>query len=229
VTPADLSRPLPVVVEDGATFRENAEKKALAFARFSGRLSLADDSGLCVDALGGAPGVISARWSEDVAPGDLPRQARDQANNRKLLAALAGRPEAHRGAAYVAVLSLAWPDGRIEASLEGTCRGRIALAPRGEGGFGYDPLFIPCGGTQEAPPSPRDASAAPQPVAGRSPAPPPLAPGQPHPAVPALASETMAELPPEAKDALSHRGAAFRALRPVLARLATLDVPKGTG
>ena len=79
VTPADLGRPVPEVVEDGATFRENAEKKAVAFARFAGLPSLADDSGLCVDALGGAPGVFSARWSEDVAAGALPRQARDQA------------------------------------------------------------------------------------------------------------------------------------------------------
>jgi len=188
VTPADLSRPLPEVVEDGATFRENAEKKALAFARFSGRLSLADDSGLCVDALGGAPGVISARWSEDVAPGDLPRLARDRANNAKLLAALQGVPDERRGGRYVAVLSLAWPDGRVEASVEGTCRGLIATAPSGTGGFGYDPLFV----VSEPP-------------------------------------RTMAELAPEEKDAISHRGAAFRALRPVLARLTTLDVPRGNG
>jgi XTP/dITP diphosphohydrolase len=186
VTPAALGGPLPEVVEDGASFRENAEKKARAFARASGRVALADDSGLCVDALDGAPGLVSARWSEPEAPGALPRQARDQRNNQKLLAGLAGQPEDRRGAAYVAVLALAGPDGRILASVEGRCRGRIGTAPRGTGGFGYDPLFV---------------------AEGRA--------------------LTMAELPPEEKDALSHRGAAFRALRPVLERLAALDEPGG--
>ena len=178
VTPADLGRPLPEVLEDGATFAENAAKKAVAFARFSGRVALADDSGLCVDALQGAPGVFSARWSEDVAPGRT-GLARDLANNDKLLAA----PRRSLGwparAAYLAVLALAGPDGAILASVEGRCPGRIGRAPRGSGGFGYDPLFIPEG-----------------------------------------RALTMAELPPEEKDALSHRGAAFRALRPALARLA---------
>lgn len=186
VTPEALGAPLPEVVEDGATFRENAEKKARAFALASRRLALADDSGLCVDALDGAPGVVSARWSEPEAPGALSRQARDRRNNEKLLAALAGQPEERRGAEYVAVLSLAGPDGRILASVEGRCRGRIARAPRGGGGFGYDPLFVAQGRTL-----------------------------------------TMAELPPDQKNALSHRGAAFRALRPVLTRLAALDEPKG--
>jgi len=190
VSPSDLARPLPEVVEDGATFRENAEKKALAFARFAGMAALADDSGLCVDALDGAPGVFSARWSEDVAPA-LVEEARDRANNEKLLASLAGQPEDRRGAAYVAVLSVALPDGTVAASVEGTCRGRIGREPRGTGGFGYDPLFIPA----EGPFPPQ--------VVGRA--------------------LTMAELEPEAKDALSHRGAAFRALRPALSRLAGLD------
>jgi XTP/dITP diphosphohydrolase len=186
VTPAALGAPLPEVVEDGATFRENAEKKARAFALASGRVALADDSGLCVDALDGAPGVVSARWSEPESPGALPRQARDRRNNEKLLAGLAGVPPDRRGAAYLAVLALAGPDGRILASVEGRCRGRIGTAPRGTGGFGYDPLFLAEGGTL-----------------------------------------TMAELPPGEKDALSHRGAAFRALRPVLERLAALDEPEG--
>ncbi len=186
VTPEALGAPLPEVLEDGATFRENAEKKARAFALASGRLALADDSGLRVDALGGAPGVVSARWSEPEAPGALDRLERDQRNNQKLLAELAGVPKERRGAEYVAVLSLAGPDGRILASVEGRCRGRILKAPRGGGGFGYDPLFV---------------------AEGRA--------------------LTMAELPPEEKDALSHRGAAFRALRPVLARLAALDEPEG--
>jgi XTP/dITP diphosphohydrolase len=187
VTPADLGRPLPEVEEDGATFRANAEKKARAFARFAGMLALADDSGLCVDALDGAPGVRSARWSAQEAPG-LAGAARDLANNSKLLAALAGQPKDRRGGGYVAVLSLARPDGVVVGSVEGTCRGHIAREPRGSGGFGYDPLFVPEG-----------------------------------------RALTMAELPPAEKDALSHRGAAFRALRPVLAHLATLDEPKGTG
>ena len=182
ITPAGLGGPLPEVVEDGASFRENAEKKARAFALASRRVALADDSGLCVDALDGAPGIYSARWSELQAPGPLQPGERDRRNNQKLLAELAGRPGGRRGAAYVAVLSLAGPDGRILASVEGRCRGTIGEAPRGEGGFGYDPLFIPEG---------RDL--------------------------------TMAELPPEEKDAVSHRGAAFRALRPVLGRLAALD------
>jgi XTP/dITP diphosphohydrolase len=187
VTPAQLGAPLPEVVEDGASFRENAEKKARAFALASGRLALADDSGLCVDALGGAPGIFSARWSEAEAPGALARPERDRVNNDKLLRALAGRPAEQRGAAYVAVLSLAGPDGGLLASVEGRCRGRIGPAPRGTGGFGYDPLFLVEGGAL-----------------------------------------TMAELTPTEKDARSHRGAAFRALRPVLERLAALDEPRET-
>jgi XTP/dITP diphosphohydrolase len=185
VTPAAQGGPLPAVVEDGASFAENAEKKARAFALASGRLALADDSGLCVDALDGAPGIFSARWSEPEAPGPLAREARDRRNNQKLLAALAGRAKDQRGAAYVAVLALAGPDGRLLASVEGRCRGRIGKAPRGTGGFGYDPLFV---------------------AEGRA--------------------LTMAELPPGEKDGLSHRGAAFRALRPVLERLAALDEAK---
>jgi XTP/dITP diphosphohydrolase len=185
VTPAGLGAPLPEVVEDGASFRENAEKKARAFTLASGRPALADDSGLCVDALGGEPGIRSARWSEAEAPGPLPAEDRDRRNNQKLLEALVGQPGERRGAAYVAALALAGPDGRILASVEGRCRGRIGLAPLGAGGFGYDPLFL---------------------AEGRS--------------------LTMAELPPAEKDALSHRGAAFRALRPVLKRLAALDEAK---
>ena len=186
VTPEALGAPLPEVVEDGASFRENAEKKARAFALASGRVALADDSGLCVDALDGAPGIFSARWSEAEVPGALPRQERDRHYNQKLLAALAGQPTGRRGAAYLAVLSLAAPDGSILASVEGRCRGRIGRAPRGAGGFGYDPLFV---------------------AEGRA--------------------LTMAELTPAEKDGMSHRGAAFRALRPVLERLAALDEARG--
>ena len=145
LSPAELGRPLPEVLEDGASFAENAAKKARAFARLAGVPALADDSGLAVDALGGAPGVISARWSEDLDPRPLPRAERDLANDRKLLAALARIDDPGRGAAYVAVLAVAAPDGRLLASAEGRCRGRIARSPRGGGGFGYDPLFVPDG------------------------------------------------------------------------------------
>lgn len=199
VSPEDLGRDLPEVEEDGATFQANAEKKAAAYARFAGMPALADDSGLSVDALGGAPGVRSARWSDE-EPGPAPaspvcelaegaaaelgpvagRAARDERNNDKLLRSLAGLPDGRRGAEYEAVLSVARADGTIVASVTGVCRGRIGHARRGSGGFGYDPLFVP------------DAQD------GR----------------------TMAELSPEEKDALSHRGDAFRKLRPWLERIA---------
>ncbi len=198
VSPDELGRPLPEVEEDGATFRENAEAKAAAWARWSGLHALADDSGLCVDALAGAPGVRSARWS-DLDPGPEPsspvcelaglaggelgpeagRAARDERNNDKLLASLGGTEDARRGAEYQAVLSVARPDGSVVESVTGRCRGRIGHARRGTGGFGYDPLFVAT-------------------ADGR----------------------TMAELTPDEKDAISHRGEAFRRMRPVLARLA---------
>jgi XTP/dITP diphosphohydrolase len=180
LSPDELGRPLPEVEEGGETFEENAAKKAREWGRFSGLHAVADDSGLCVDALGGAPGVRSARWSEELRPGPLPRDARDEANNDLLLARLAGVPEAERGAEYRAVLALAAPDGSLLASVRGVCRGRIGGVPRGSGGFGYDPLFV----------------------------------------AEAQLDRTMAELSPEAKDAISHRGAAFRLLLPHLAALA---------
>ena len=142
VSPADLGRALPEVEEDGRTFEENARKKAVAHARASGLHALADDSGLCVDALWGQPGIRSARWSEEEAPG-LAGAARDRANNEKLLRALRGVFPEHRGAEYRAVVALSSPDGTVLASTEGSCRGVIGEAPRGEGGFGYDPLFLP--------------------------------------------------------------------------------------
>jgi len=185
LAPEELGRHLPEVEEDGATFEENAAKKAVEWARFSGLHAVADDSGLCVDGLGGAPGVWSARWSEEVQPGALPRHARDEANNDLLLARLEGRREGERGAEYRAVLVLAAPDGGVLAVVRGVCRGQIGWERRGTEGFGYDPLFLP------------DAQPAP---AGRL--------------------LTMAELSPAAKDAISHRGAAFRLLLPYLARLA---------
>jgi XTP/dITP diphosphohydrolase len=122
--------------EDAVTYEENALVKARAVARFVGGPALADDSGLEVDALGGAPGVRSSRYAGP---------ARDpQANNEKLLRELDGVPERDRGARFVCVAALASPDGR-EWLARGEVEGRIAAAPRGTGGFGYDPLFIPKG------------------------------------------------------------------------------------
>ncbi len=132
---AETGAALPEVEEDAPDFAGNAEKKARAIAEHAGHLALGDDSGLCVDALGGAPGVYSARYSG--AEGEW----RDAANNEKLLAELQGVPEAQRGASFVCALSLVAPDGRVW-QVEGRCHGRIALVPRGEGGFGYDPLFV---------------------------------------------------------------------------------------
>ena len=131
---ADVAGDLPEVVEDGDTFEANAIKKAVTLARASGLLTLADDSGLEVDALGGAPGVYSARYAGEPSC--------DTANNRKLLGALEGASD--RRARFRCVIALAVPDGRA-ATVDGRCEGRIADAPRGEGGFGYDPLFIPDG------------------------------------------------------------------------------------
>ncbi|NDY41707.1 XTP/dITP diphosphatase [Dissulfurirhabdus thermomarina] len=157
---------VPEVVEDGATFLENALKKARTVASATGCLALADDSGLVVDALGGAPGVHSARYAGE--------DADDDANNRKLLAELAGVPEAARTARFVCVVAVADPSGAW-TSAEGTCEGRIAPAPAGSGGFGYDPVFY----------------------------------------VPELGA-TMAEVPPEVKNRISHRAAALATLKPRL-------------
>ena len=126
--------PAPEIVEDGDTFAANARKKASETARALGQWVLADDSGLAVDALGGAPGVLSARYAG--AHGD------DEANNRKVLAALAGLPDSRRGAAFVCSLAVADPKGTIRLEADGVCRGRIIDAPRGANGFGYDPLFL---------------------------------------------------------------------------------------
>jgi XTP/dITP diphosphohydrolase len=124
-------------VEAFETFEENALAKAHYFARKTGELALADDSGLCVDALDGAPGVRSRRF----APVDEARGERqDGANNRHLLALLADVPDERRTARYVCAAAAAWPDGR-ELVRTGTCGGVILREPRGTGGFGYDPLF----------------------------------------------------------------------------------------
>jgi len=120
------------VEEDGETFEENALKKAREAVRLSGLDALADDSGLCVDALGGAPGVYSARYAGE--------NADDAANNQKLLEALAGVPDQKRTAAFVCCAALCRADGS-EVMARGRVEGRILRAPRGGNGFGYDPLF----------------------------------------------------------------------------------------
>ena len=164
--------------ETGATFEANAALKARHAARTTGLPALADDSGLEVDALGGGPGVRTRRYAGE--------HATDAENNAKLLAALDGLPPGRRGARYVCILALARPDdagprGGIPLTLvRGTCRGRIATAPRGNGGFGYDPIFEP---RSEAP-------------GGR----------------------TLGEWSAEAKNAISHRGAAARRMSPILRR-----------
>ncbi len=155
------------VVEDQPTFEGNARKKALANMEMTSMPTLADDSGLEVDALGGRPGVHSARY----APGD------DLARMQKLLQELTGVPEELRGAAFKCVLCLALPGGKVLIE-EGECRGRILHEPRGRGGFGYDPIFF----------------------------------------IPEL-GKTMAELSSEEKSRISHRGNAFRKMRPHLAAL----------
>ena len=122
-------------IEDGLTFSENAFKKAKEIAEISGCASLADDSGICVDALNGAPGVYSARFSG----GD------DEDNNRLLLEKLMGKK--NRKAHYCCAVSLVYPDGR-RLDAEGYMYGEITDLPRGDRGFGYDPLFVPVGETR---------------------------------------------------------------------------------
>jgi XTP/dITP diphosphohydrolase len=130
-------------IEDGATFEVNAAIKARFGLRASGLPTLADDSGIEVDALGGGPGVRTRRYAGE--------DATDETNNQKLLAALGGLPPERRGARYVCVLALALPEvagprgGVPIIKARGTCRGRIATEPRGTGGFGYDPIFEPNG------------------------------------------------------------------------------------
>lgn len=133
--------PLPEVVEDAETFVGNARKKAIEIAAHSGLATIADDSGLEVDALGGAPGVRSARFAADA--GRAPEPSKDAANNACLLDELAGRSD--RSARFRCVLVLALPDGTVALTTEGSVEGRILEAPRGDGGFGYDPLFLPEG------------------------------------------------------------------------------------
>jgi len=122
------------VVEDADTFAGNARKKASETARALGHWVLADDSGLSVDALNGAPGVFSARYAG--THGD------DDANNRKVLEALKDVPDEKRGAAFICALALADPSGVIRLESAGACRGRIVREIRGHHGFGYDPMFL---------------------------------------------------------------------------------------
>jgi XTP/dITP diphosphohydrolase len=136
--------------EDGATFAENARAKAQYYARAAGMWALADDSGLVVDALGGEPGVRSARYAADDCPPTATRHAIDQANNAKLLGALAGVSDDRRAARFVCHLALS--DGAATLlETDGVVEGRIGHEPRGVGGFGYDPLFfIPAAGCTTA-------------------------------------------------------------------------------
>jgi len=178
----------PEVAETGATFAENALLKARAIAGYTGLPAVADDSGLCVDALNGMPGVLSARWAG--AHGD------DEANLRLVLAQIADVPEERLGAQFVCAAALVVPlsgserhrketsagqdEGKAcrEQVSEGVVRGRLIREPRGENGFGYDPIFV--------------------------------ADGQ---------QITTAEMEPDAKDQISHRGRALRGLTPAIAAL----------
>ncbi|BBM81938.1 RdgB/HAM1 family non-canonical purine NTP pyrophosphatase [Candidatus Uabimicrobium amorphum] len=135
VTAKDLGITLPDVVEDGSTYEENAAKKALAFNKFSGLPAIADDSGLEVDALDGEPGIYSGRWSGENGE----NQSRE--NNKKLLTLLQGVPFEKRTAKFVCVIVLA-VDGEVKITTRGECPGVIIEELRGQGGFGYDPLFF---------------------------------------------------------------------------------------
>jgi XTP/dITP diphosphohydrolase len=132
LVPLDRVGPCVVPPEGGESFQVNARRKAEAVAGSTGFLSLADDSGLEVDALGGKPGVLSARFGG--------HQATDADRNRLLLESLRDIPPERRTARFRCVVAIAKPDGQVQ-SAEGTCEGRIALAPRGTNGFGYDPVF----------------------------------------------------------------------------------------
>lgn len=129
---------MPEVAETGTTFEENALLKAAETARRTGCVAVADDSGLEVDALGGAPGVYSARYGNDVPA--LEGESRDQRNTRKLLAALQGVPEARRGCRFVCCMAVCTPAGK-HITMRGTWEGRVLEAPCGSNGFGYDPVF----------------------------------------------------------------------------------------
>ena len=169
---ADAFAALPDVAETGSTFAANALLKARAAAAYTGMPSIADDSGLCVDALNGMPGILSARWAG--AHGD------DEANLDLVLAQLSDTPDERRGAHFFCAAAVAMPPGRHGEPgecrvVEGQIDGALVRARRGTGGFGYDPIFEPYG-----------------------------------------SSRTTAEMDASEKDAISHRGQAFRGLVPVL-------------
>ena len=167
LTVDDHEAPWPDVEETGDTYLENALLKAHAVAAALGVPAIADDSGIEVDALGGKPGPRSALFAgEDTS---------DERNLQALMRAVAGVPAGGRSARYRCVAAIAWPDGH-ELAAEGVCEGSLVPEPRGAGGFGYDPVFVPEG-----------------------------------------QARTMAELADREKDAISHRGRAFRALRELLA------------
>ncbi|MEH1013479.1 RdgB/HAM1 family non-canonical purine NTP pyrophosphatase [Micromonospora sp. CPCC 206060] len=159
----------PEVPETGLTFAENALLKAREGCRRTGLPTIADDSGLAVDALNGMPGVFSARWSG--GHGD------DRANLDLVLAQISDVPDEHRGAAFVCAVALVLPGGK-EHLVDGRQPGRLLRTPRGEGGFGYDPIFLGDGQTR-----------------------------------------TNAELTPDEKDAVSHRGKALRELAKLVAKV----------
>jgi XTP/dITP diphosphohydrolase len=163
----------PDVAETGVTFAENALIKARALAECTGLPAVAGDSGLCVDVLGGAPGVFSARWAG--------RHGDDAANLDLLLDQLSDISDVHRRAGFECAAALVTPEG-FEHVCTGVLRGRLATAPRGSGGFGYDPILVPDDQPDRA--------------AGQE--------------------LTGAELTAEEKNAISHRGKAFRALAPVI-------------
>ncbi|MFD0273814.1 RdgB/HAM1 family non-canonical purine NTP pyrophosphatase [Kitasatospora sp. NPDC127111] len=166
---ADAYPEIPDVPETGVTFAENALLKAHALARATGLPAVADDSGLCVDVLNGAPGIFSARWAG--------KHGDDRANLELLLAQLSDIGPDHRGAHFACAAALALPDG-TERVVEGRLLGTLRTAPAGDGGFGYDPILQPLGETR-----------------------------------------TCAEMTAEEKNAISHRGQAFRALAPVVREL----------
>lgn len=133
VCEGDLEKPLKEVKETGTTFEENAILKAKAGLDATGYISVADDSGICVDYLSGAPGIFSARYSGE--------HGNDQMNNQKLLVELDGVPKEERGAHYVSAIACVFPDGR-QFTVRGECYGYIDFKETGTCGFGYDPLFI---------------------------------------------------------------------------------------
>lgn len=132
VSPAEVDLELSTV-ENGSSYEENARIKAVEGAKASGLITLADDSGIEIDALGGAPGYLSARYLGE----DTPYQERF----RVILGEMAGRPAAQRGARFHCVIAIARPGEPAVRTVEGVCEGLIAEAPRGEAGFGYDPIF----------------------------------------------------------------------------------------